>query len=631
MSNDKDQESFSDFIKKDKPPESFGDFMNSQIKVLPQPVKIQKPELPSITPFLEGGTQFAGHLFGSIPRGIGQTLGGMTSVLPPITEFGIPSRAPADPRSISEQIPGAQTVERLAHAKSAADVGDILGEDIGNILPFAAAGAAKPKMPIMSEEPDFYKSEPYKKMIAVLSDMKPETLEGLYNSGHLTELAKYMQPTIRENLPILQDYMNDWYKYNYKDAINLHKDIAEGFTGDQIAAALEKGKLQGEMDKTFPEYNKSIDAEAARYKGRKYSLPDAAELLEFLNKETKKYHNMTPSERMSAQEISGHVEALMSADKAVRDLIDQRLAELGHKGIPQARAEHGQLQELRNSMQKKVGLAEKKGALKPSYSGVFLRGFSRHPLVSAGILLGGVAAHEPLVPLVALPAIEAVRTWQARNMTMNDLLSGAWKKLAKGGPERNIPTYEPKPPEPYVESETLGPKGLPPISGFPIERGPTIPPAPPTQPLLPENVPTKYSTVDDESLKILHKHSPTAKDDPEFMNEMEKRGLSSEVKIPAESPEKTSKTSETPTKEVAPPQTLTPFPFTKEEGFKYGRLPDIEPLEPSIFHTLKSLGYSKEQIGKMSPKDMEDILRNKSGIDPYDEIMRKRFPFLYPK
>jgi len=408
----------------------------------------------------------------------------------------------------------------------------------------------------------------------------------------------------------------------------------------------------------------------------------------------------------------------MSADKAVRDLIDQRLAELGHKGIPEARAEHGQLQELRNSMQKKVGLAEKKGALKPSYGGIFLRGFSRHPLVSAGILLGGVAAHEPMVPLVALPAIEAVRTWQARNMTMNDLLSGAWKKFAKGGPERSIPTYEPKPPEPYVESEIMRGGGgqLPPISGLSPEGGPTIPPAPSAQPLLPENVPTKYSTVDDESLKILYKHSPTAKDDPEFVNEMEKRGLDEEevkspsteepstdkildeygtvpdkeaalynvfvgarqkggkvnfndlkgydvvktkgytpdqvadylenkgIKVlgrekatPSQSPKKPKITSETPTKEVAPPQETPeelpqisryPFPFLEEEGFKYGRLPNIEPLEPDVNETLRGLGYSKEQIEKMTPKDMDDILRKRLGIDPIGEMLGKVYPFM---
>jgi hypothetical protein len=630
-----------------------------------------KPELSPISPFLTGGTEFAGHLFGSIPGGIKQTLSGMTSPLPSVTEFGIPTSAPADPKSILEEIPGVQTIERLAHAKSAADVGDILGEDIGNILPFIAAGAAKPKMPMM-EEPDFYKSEPYKKFMAVMPDMKPETLEALYNSGHLTELAKYMQPTMRENLPILQDYMNDWYEHNYLGAINMHPDVAEGITGDRIIAELEKSKMTGELANTFPEYNKAIDAELTRYKGRKYSLPDAAKLLKILNDETKKYHNMTPSERMSAQEISGHVEALMSADKAVRDLIDERLHDLGHQGIPEARAEHGQLQELRNSIQKKVGLAEKKGALKPSYGGIFLRGFSRHPLVSAGILLGGVAAHEPMVPLVALPAIEAVRTWQARNMTLNDLMSGAWKELAKGGPERNIPTYQPRPPEPYIESDISRPPGLPPVSSFSPEeppRGPITSGAPPERLLIPENVPTKYSGMNAQTLQEVYKYSPTAKTDPEFMEEMKKKNLLGREKAtPSQSPEsKAGITSETPTKTVAPPQLdydsmsnkqlfeqamkegsphtyspamevlkqrhveeelpkVTNFPFTQSEGFKHGRLPDV--LEPDVSETLRGLGYSKEQIDRMSPKDMDDILRKRLGIDPLGELMKRMYPFL---
>lgn len=271
----------------------------------------------------------------------------------------------------------------------------------------------------------------------------PKQIERLSERGHMREFAAQQKPTtVREAADGLRDYMDQWENDTIGLAVNRHPGAT--LLGNNLASAI--GRLKNPvLDALFPENSKVIDEEMVRYAGQRIPLPDGRELLAKLNAASRALQKMTPESKAAAERASMGKAVLDEVTRSVRRELYGTLDRLGEPGIREARLDYAAMTDLHEVLNRNIPRAERMEAEKPKYLGVFTRGFTYHPLLVPAIA-GAVAMEPRVLPAVmAVPAVEALRTYGERAAVPNALLRKAMDKFAQG-PER---APLPKPPGPF--------------------------------------------------------------------------------------------------------------------------------------------------------------------------------------
>lgn len=300
--------------------------------------------------------------------------------------------------------------------------------------------------------PKFEPEKGYQGLLKSFSSTDPEFkthIDRLSDRGHLTEIAKTLPKNFIEANHQLRDYMDKWEKTTIDPAIERHDPNSKQYVGtpgfvkgDNISRTLSELK-DPQLDVFFPGTDAYIAEEQGKFVGKQIPLSTARELLTKLNSYSAALEDMSPEDANAAKNKSVAKEALDATTDAVRNELYAELGKLGEKGIREGQKDYGAMKELKKNIYNNIPKAEKSHAERPSYSGIPFRSITRHPMITGGMVLGAEALHNP-APLAALPAIEALKTYNDRANTPNETLKKSYKNF-RGGPQVARPSFVPPP------------------------------------------------------------------------------------------------------------------------------------------------------------------------------------------
>ena len=198
-------------------------------------------------------------------------------------------------------------------------------------------------------------------------------------------------------------------------------------SGDAIAAEVKK-LHNPNLEKLHPDNATVIESEVLRYKGQQIPLSTAKELLVKLNAWTRELQSMSPESKAAAEHASMSKAVLSKVTTAVRDQLYNTLEGLGEQGIREAQRDYGSMSELHKALEKNIPRAERMEARKPRYTEAPITGYTRHPLLAAAMVGGGMFVNPILYG--APPAVELLRTIKAQASTPNALIKKALASYA---------------------------------------------------------------------------------------------------------------------------------------------------------------------------------------------------------
>lgn len=472
-----------DFMKSRQP---IDDFIKSRQQSEPAKSLLSHPsnndnKLPSISPFLqESANQVSHAALGAVhgiknlatnPPAFGGALGlpfnqpsdqlDMSSGKPRLPQDKMEGQAPenwqAELVNNLRKLPFVQSAESLIHPTKPYERAETIGENLGPIAAFGAAGK-------LGET----KSQPLEGLNKIEKASNPKvgkagkTAQSFRNDldtakEHLSKIARdtpdsssFLERTLGKGDPEwysetagnISDYKDQLWDKEHTEPVTRQKHQLFNYNNKVIEDATKEIDTQDDQDQSA----KAIDwihKEIPRIK----TVGEADSRIRRLNAEIK-----------SLPETYGPVGARvrLEALKSIRENLDQRLSELGESGVKKSNKEWGSLRNIEDRLRERyfqeTGKAAKSSPI-PDWFHLYGFGGIHGASLGAGLRLGSMLKPSPSVNLV-------------RGM----------RELGKSGMEPTPPvrpsTYQPGP----VPRAPIG--LLPPVGGFPQQ--PTPQPAPTT-------------------------------------------------------------------------------------------------------------------------------------------------------
>lgn len=257
---------------------------------------------------------------------------------------------------------------------------------------------------------------------AITSGVTPDFgkhLDRAISKGYLHDIEKTVKPKdMRAAAEAVLDRADRIQKDVVKPAINRHP--FETVSGDEVGKVVND-IFTPEMEKFFPEALKKIAKETGRYAGKPITLPEANFLIEKLNAINRSLDKAAPESSSAAQRVNVSKAASKAAVVKLRELLYDKLEQLGEPNIREAQKDYGSLREVGEAMRKNVTRAERVGK-GPSLA---KSAFQKHPWMTLGAIAGAGLAHPSAL---AIPFMQWV---MERRATPNATIDRAFGRLGK--------------------------------------------------------------------------------------------------------------------------------------------------------------------------------------------------------